>query len=58
MLKLNKVSSSYGESKVIKNVSLEISSGKFFAILGKNGMGKTTLLKTIMRFIHQSHNSF
>ena len=32
MLKLDNVSSSYGESKVIKNVSLEISSGKFFAI--------------------------
>ncbi len=54
MLKLNKVSSSYGESKVIKNVSLEISSGKFFAILGKNGMGKTTLLKTIMGLMDKS----
>tara|TARA_B100000927_G_scaffold276222_1_gene256826 strand:- start:1392 stop:2099 length:708 start_codon:yes stop_codon:yes gene_type:complete len=54
MLKLNNVSSSYGESKVIKNVSLEISSGKFFAILGKNGMGKTTLLKTIMGLMDKS----
>tara|TARA_B100000029_G_scaffold506030_1_gene587996 strand:+ start:2575 stop:3282 length:708 start_codon:yes stop_codon:yes gene_type:complete len=54
MLKLDNVSSSYGESKVIKNVSLEISSGKFFAILGKNGMGKTTLLKTIMGLMDKS----
>jgi len=51
---LDNVSSSYGESKVIKNVSLEISSGKFFAILGKNGMGKTTLLKTIMGLMDKS----
>ena len=54
MLKLDNVSSSYGESKVIKNVSLEISSGKFFAILGKNGMGKTTILKTIMGLMDKS----
>ena len=54
MLKLDNVSSSYGESRVIKNVSLEISSGKFFAILGKNGMGKTTLLKTIMGLMDKS----
>ena len=54
MLKLDNVSSSYGESRVIKNVSLEISSGRFFAILGKNGMGKTTLLKTIMGLMDRS----
>mgnify|MGYP001192595386 FL=1 len=54
MLKLDNVSSSYGESKVIKNVSLEISSGRFFGILGKNGMGKTTLLKTIMGLMDRS----
>ena len=54
MLKLDNVSSSYGESRVIKNVSLEISSGRFFGILGKNGMGKTTLLKTIMGLMDRS----
>lgn len=42
MLKLQKVSSYYGESKVVKDISLEVKDGKFFAILGKNGMGKTT----------------
>lgn len=53
MLKLDKISSYYGESKVIKNVSIEIQEGKFFAILGKNGMGKTTLLKTIMGLMNK-----
>ncbi len=38
----------YGESAVLHGVSLEVGSGEIFAILGKNGMGKTTLLKTIM----------
>jgi urea transport system ATP-binding protein len=53
MLKLQKVSSYYGESKVVKDISLEVKDGKFFAILGKNGMGKTTLLKTIMGLMNK-----
>jgi branched-chain amino acid transport system ATP-binding protein len=38
----------YGESPVLHGVSLEVNGGEIFAILGKNGMGKTTLLKTVM----------
>ncbi len=42
----------YGESDVLHGVSLSVEPGKIYAILGKNGMGKTTLLKTIMGFLH------
>jgi ABC-type branched-subunit amino acid transport system ATPase component len=38
----------YGQSPVLHDVSLEIHEREIFAILGKNGMGKTTLLKTVM----------
>jgi branched-chain amino acid transport system ATP-binding protein len=38
----------YGESPVLHDVSLDVEAGEIFAILGKNGMGKTTLLKTVM----------
>lgn len=38
----------YGESPVLRGVTLEVRPAEIFAILGKNGMGKTTLLKTIM----------
>jgi branched-chain amino acid transport system ATP-binding protein len=38
----------YGESPVLHGVSLDVHPAEIFAILGKNGMGKTTLLKTIM----------
>jgi ABC-type branched-subunit amino acid transport system ATPase component len=38
----------YGESPVLHGVNLEVGQGEIFAILGKNGMGKTTLLRTMM----------
>lgn len=41
----------YGESYVLHGVTLEIQAAEIFAILGKNGMGKTTLLKTMMGFL-------
>ena len=48
MLKLEQVSSSYGASQVLWNVDMNIAKGESVALLGRNGVGKTTLLKTIM----------
>jgi ABC-type branched-subunit amino acid transport system ATPase component len=47
-LQLNDVTSGYKTSVVLRNLSLSIAQGEAAALLGKNGMGKTTLLKTIM----------
>jgi zinc transport system ATP-binding protein len=41
----------YGRTKILENVSLEISQGEFVAIIGPNGGGKTTLLKLITGFL-------
>ncbi|WP_449619227.1 urea ABC transporter ATP-binding subunit UrtE [Roseovarius salis] len=38
----------YGKSPVIQGVSFDLAAGEFLAILGRNGVGKTTLLKSIM----------
>ena len=38
----------YGSSSVLHGVTLDIGPGEIFGVLGKNGMGKTTLLRTIM----------
>ena len=38
----------YGKSPVIQGVSFDLQPGEFLAILGRNGVGKTTLLKSIM----------
>jgi len=48
MLKLSNVNGFYGRSHALQDVSLAIPAGKITAILGRNGMGKTTLLRTLM----------
>jgi ABC-type branched-subunit amino acid transport system ATPase component len=45
------VNSGYGEALVVHGVSFEVQAGEIFALLGKNGMGKSTLLKTVMGFL-------
>jgi branched-chain amino acid transport system ATP-binding protein len=48
MLDLNAVSSGYGETQVLHGLSLRAERGRVLAILGRNGAGKSTTLKTIM----------
>lgn len=50
-LSIDGVSSGYAEAMVVRNVSLDLRAGEILAVLGKNGMGKSTLLKTVMGFV-------
>lgn len=50
-LQLQGVSSGYKASVVLRDLSLDIAAGEAVALLGKNGMGKSTLLKTIMGYL-------
>jgi ABC-type branched-subunit amino acid transport system ATPase component len=50
-LSLTEVSSGYGEALVVRDVSFDVRPGEIFVLLGKNGMGKSTLLKTVMGFL-------
>jgi branched-chain amino acid transport system ATP-binding protein len=45
---LKEVSAGYGETVVVEGISLALSPGQTLAVLGRNGVGKTTLLATIM----------
>ena len=38
----------YGESHVVRDASFEVRDGETLAIMGRNGMGKTTLLKSLI----------
>jgi ATPase subunit of ABC transporter with duplicated ATPase domains len=48
VLELSKIGKSYGEKRVLESVSLTVRRGEKVAILGANGLGKSTLLKVIV----------
>ena len=51
ILKMSNVESAYGPIKAIRGVSLEVRAGQVATVLGSNGAGKTTILKTISGII-------
>jgi len=55
LLSLKEVSAGYGESVVLDGISLEIPVGGSLAVLGRNGVGKSTLLLTIMGYTDVRH---
>ncbi|HBE20926.1 MAG TPA: urea ABC transporter ATP-binding subunit UrtE [Cyanobacteria bacterium UBA11149] len=48
MLKISNLNVYYGESHILRNVDLTVLPGQMVCLIGRNGVGKTTLLKTIM----------
>ena len=57
LLALDQVRAGYGESIVLDGVSLAVPEGGSLAVLGRNGVGKTTLLLTIMGFTRMAAGS-
>ncbi|HHP7236454.1 MAG TPA: ABC transporter ATP-binding protein [Desulfobacterales bacterium] len=52
MLKVNNLNTYYGESHVLLDVSITVESGEVVVMLGPNGHGKSTLLKTVCGLVH------
>ena len=48
MLELKKVQTAYGQSQVLFGVDLQVNDGEVVTLLGRNGMGKTTTIHSIM----------
>ena len=48
MLALRDVHTYYGKSHILHGVSLEVGPGEVVGLLGRNGVGKSTTLKTVM----------
>lgn len=57
ILKLSNIESSYGPVQAIRGVSLEVKRGSICTVLGANGAGKTTILKTISGIIDPQKGS-
>lgn len=51
MLKINDISTGYGNKQILKNISLEINKGEIVLLTGGNGSGKSTLFKAIFNLI-------
>jgi branched-chain amino acid transport system ATP-binding protein len=54
MLKLEGLEAAYGESKVLFGVVFEVGAGEVVALLGRNGMGKTTTIRSIFGLLKPS----
>jgi urea transport system ATP-binding protein len=48
MLSIENVSVSLGGSRILRDVSLEVSANRVFCLMGRNGVGKTTTLKSVV----------
>src|ERR1700732_3796840 len=48
MLEIDNLSVAYGESLILRDVGLRIAPGEVVCLMGRNGVGKTTLLKSLM----------
>ena len=57
MLKIEKLNQFYGESHTLWDVDLDVLSGTCTCLMGRNGVGKTTLLKSIMGLLPVSSGS-
>jgi urea transport system ATP-binding protein len=51
MLKVSNLNQYYGGSHILRNLNFEVPAGKVTVLLGRNGVGKSTLLKTLMGLI-------
>lgn len=57
MLTIKNMSAYYGESSVIRNLNLDVPDGKIVCLIGRNGVGKSTTLKSIMGLVKTPEGS-
>ncbi|MBF5003784.1 ABC transporter ATP-binding protein [Diaphorobacter caeni] len=57
MFRIEDLHTYYGDSHILHGVSLDIPRGKAVGLLGRNGMGKTTLIRTLMGYVRARSGS-
>ena len=56
-LKVSDIHTHLGKSHVLQGISLDVNEGETVSLLGRNGMGKTTLIRSIMHYYNTSHGT-
>lgn len=56
-LEVNDLSFSFGDKKVLRDLSFEVADGEFIGLMGPNGSGKTTLLRCVMNYLEAGADS-
>jgi len=51
MIKVDDIHTYYGESYILQGISFDVKKGEVIGILGRNGMGKTTLIRSLLRLV-------
>lgn len=57
LLEVRGVTAGYGDTEILRNVSIEVGEGEIVSIIGPNGAGKSTLMKTIFGLLHPREGS-
>ncbi|HPQ44229.1 MAG TPA: urea ABC transporter ATP-binding subunit UrtE [Syntrophales bacterium] len=57
MISIKNLNVAYGQSEIIHDVSLQVDQGEVIAVMGKNGMGKTTLMKSVIGLLKPTSGS-
>lgn len=58
ILEVKNLSKQYGDFYAIKNISMNLEKGQIYGLIGRNGAGKTTFLKTVSGLIEESSGSY
>ncbi len=57
LIEVNRIHTFYGKSHILQNVSLNIEKGEIVALLGRNGVGKSTTLKSVVGLVSPAEGS-
>jgi len=57
MMQVTNYHVSYGQSKILHGLEFDVKAGEIVALVGRNGMGKTTLMRSLMGIIHPNEGS-
>ena len=57
MISIKNLNVAYGQSEILHDISFETDQGQIVAVMGKNGMGKTTLMKSLIGLLKPTSGS-